>query len=178
VVTEKVAALTAVCCVKCLDWWVAARVVTCRIVEWTVDSFVPYKSPGMDGIFLVLLGGRFLVPYLVQIFRACLATGYIPAMWQQVNVVFVPKPSRNFIVNLGILDLSVAHCSYLRPWRGWKIHFLSNEILAFMPLHPNQHAYQAGRSVETALHQLVVWVEKALEQETALGVFLGIEGAF
>jgi len=48
-----------------------------------------------------------------------------------------------------------------------------------MPLHPNQHAYQAGKSVETALHQLVVWVEKAHDQqETALGVFLDIEGAF
>jgi len=45
-------------------------------------------------------------------------------------------------------------------------------------LHPNQHAYQAGKSVETALHQLV-WVEKALDQqEIALGVFLDIEGAF
>jgi len=33
--------------------------------------------------------------------------------------------------------------------------------------------------VETALHQLVVWVEKALDQqEIALGVFLDVEGAF
>jgi sugar/nucleoside kinase (ribokinase family) len=33
--------------------------------------------------------------------------------------------------------------------------------------------------VETALHQLVVWVEKALDhQETALGVFLDTEEAF
>jgi hypothetical protein len=33
--------------------------------------------------------------------------------------------------------------------------------------------------VETALHQLVVWVEKALDQqEIALGAFLDIEGAF
>jgi hypothetical protein len=33
--------------------------------------------------------------------------------------------------------------------------------------------------VDTALHQLIVWVEKALnQQETALGVFLDIEGAF
>jgi hypothetical protein len=48
-----------------------------------------------------------------------------------------------------------------------------------MPLHPNHHAYQAGKSVETALHQLVVWVEKALDQqETALGVFLEIEATF
>jgi hypothetical protein len=48
-----------------------------------------------------------------------------------------------------------------------------------MPLHPNQHAYQAGKLVEMALHQLVVRIEKVLDQqETALGAFLDIEGAF
>jgi hypothetical protein len=57
--------------------------------------------------------------------------------------------------------------------------FLRDEILATRPLHPNQHAYQAGKSVETALHQLVVRVEKTLDQqEIALGLFLHIEGAF
>ena len=57
--------------------------------------------------------------------------------------------------------------------------YLRDEALALVPLHPNQHAYQAGKSVETALHQLVVQVGKALDQqETALGVLLDIEGAF
>jgi hypothetical protein len=57
--------------------------------------------------------------------------------------------------------------------------FLRDEILAFTPLHPNQHTYQAGKSVETALHQLSVWVVKVLDQqETALGVFLDIDGVF
>ena len=47
------------------------------------------------------------------------------------------------------------------------------------PLHSNQHAYQAGKSVEKALHQLVVRIDKALDQqETALGVLLDIEGDF
>jgi len=55
--------------------------------------------------------------------------------------------------------------------------FLRDEKLALQPLHPNQHAYQAGKSVETALHLLVVRVEKALDQqESALGIFLDIEG--
>ena len=46
------------------------------------------------------------------------------------------------------------------------------------PLHHNQHAYQAGKSEETALHQLVVLAEKALDQkEIALDVFLDREGA-
>jgi hypothetical protein len=57
--------------------------------------------------------------------------------------------------------------------------YLSDEVLTLKPLHPNQHAYQTGKSVETALHQLVVQVEKALDQqEVALGVLLDIEGAF
>jgi hypothetical protein len=57
--------------------------------------------------------------------------------------------------------------------------YLRDEALAIVPLHPNQHAYQAGKSVETALHQLVVLAEKALDQQDiALGAFLDIEGAF
>jgi hypothetical protein len=53
-----------------------------------------------------------------------------------------------------------------------------DEALVTRPLDPNQHAYQAGKSVETALHQLVVRIERALDQqEVALGVFLDIEGA-
>jgi hypothetical protein len=48
-----------------------------------------------------------------------------------------------------------------------------------MTLHHNQHAYQAGKSVETALHQLTVWAEKvADQQETALSVFLDTERVF
>ena len=57
--------------------------------------------------------------------------------------------------------------------------FLRDGVLVSKPLHPKQHAYQTGKSVETALHQLVVRVEKALDQQdVALGVFLDIEGAF
>jgi hypothetical protein len=39
-----------------------------------------------------------------------------------------------------------------------------DEALARVRLHSNQHAYQAGKSVEAALHQLVVQVEKAHDQ--------------
>jgi hypothetical protein len=79
-----------------LVWQEAAKVVTCRRVVWATDSFAPYKSPGMDGIFPALLqeGREVLVPYLVRIFRTCLATDYVPTTWRQVKVVFIPKPGR------------------------------------------------------------------------------------
>jgi hypothetical protein len=56
--------------------------------------------------------------------------------------------------------------------------YLRDDVLALVPLHPNQQGYQAGKSVEKALLQVVVQVEKMLDQqEAALGVFLDIEGA-
>ena len=65
------------------------RVANYRTAEWAIDSLAPYRSPGLDGIFPALLqeGRRVVVPNLVRIFCACLATGYIPATWRQVKVV-------------------------------------------------------------------------------------------
>jgi len=42
VVTEELAAPSAACCAKRLDWWVAGRVVTYRRIEWAIDSSAPY----------------------------------------------------------------------------------------------------------------------------------------
>jgi hypothetical protein len=102
-----------------LDWQVAAKVVTYRTVVWAIDSFALYKSPGKDGIFPALLqeGREVLVPYLVRIFRTCLATGYVPTIWHLVKVVFIPKPGRDSYGGPKIIDLSALHHSCLRPWK-------------------------------------------------------------
>ena len=162
-----------------VNWQMAARIFTYRKVEWAINSFAPYKSPGMDGIFPALLqeGRGILIPYLVRMFRACLAMGYVPAIWRQVKVVFIPKPGRSSYC--GPRDFRpISLTSFLlKTMKRLVDRFLRDEVLVSKPLHPNQHAYQTGKSVETALHQLVVRVEKALDQqEIALGVFLDIEG--
>jgi hypothetical protein len=171
----------AACHTKRDDWQLAARIVTYHRVLWAINSFAPYKSPGMDGIFPALLqkGQEILIPYLIRIFRACLATGYVPSMWCQVKVVFIPKPGRNS--HCGPKDFRpISLTSFLlKTLERLVDRYLRDEVLALKPLHPNQHAYQAGKSVETALHQPVVRVEKALDQqEVVLGAFLDIEGAF
>jgi len=171
----------AACRATCVDWRVAARIFTYSRVELAISSFTPYKSPGMDGIFPALLqeGWEILIPYLVRIFRTCLATGYVPALWCQAKVVFIPKPSRSsYCGPRDFRPISITSFS-LKTMERLVDRFLRDEILVLQPLHPNQHAYQAGKYVETALHQLIVWVEKALDQqEIALGVFLDVEGAF
>jgi hypothetical protein len=51
--------------------------------------------------------------------------------------------------------------------------------LKLHPLHRNQHAYQTGKSTETALHHVVTRIESAIEhKETVLAAFLDIQGAF
>ena len=105
-----------------VDWRVAAGIITCRRVEWVIDSFVPYKSPGMDGIFPALLqeGREILIPYLARIFRACLATGYVPSLWRQAKVVFIPKPGRSSCC--GPRDcIPISLTSFL--WRDWWMDF-------------------------------------------------------
>jgi len=63
-VIEREAAPAAACRAKRLDRHMAARVVTYGRMVWAIDSFAPYKSPGMDGILPALLqeGQGVLIP--------------------------------------------------------------------------------------------------------------------
>jgi hypothetical protein len=56
---------------------------------------------------------------------------------------------------------------------------IRDDLLRKYPLHHNQHAYQTGKSPETALHNVVTRIENAIEhRDIALGAFLDIVGAF
>src|ERR1700712_8006 len=76
------------------DWRISKEVITVNKIKWAINLFEPYKSPGPDGIFLALLqqGFDILSPHLCRLFRASVATGYIPNNWKKVKVVFIPKP--------------------------------------------------------------------------------------
>ena len=57
--------------------------------------------------------------------------------------------------------------------------YLRDGPMVTLPIHRRQHAYQAGKSTESALHQLVGRIERAFDaKEYTLGVFFDIEGAF
>jgi hypothetical protein len=149
---------------KRLDRQVANRVVTYRRMGWAIAFFDPYKSPEMDGIFPAVLqeGREVLVPSLVKIFRACLASGYVPSAWRQVKVVFKPNPGRN--TYSGPKDYRrISLTSFLlKTMERLVDRYLRDEALAQSPLHPIQHAYSAVKSTETALHQTLVRVDKTL----------------
>jgi hypothetical protein len=93
--------------------------------------------------------------------------------------VFIPKPGRDSYGGTKDFRYISLTSFSLKTMERLLDRLLRDDILALMPLHPNQHAYQAGNSVETAIRQLVVQGEKAFDQqETTVGVFLDTEGTF
>lgn len=72
-------------------------IVTPDIVLWSIMSFKPYKSPGSDEIFPVMLkkSWHLIGDLLLLIFKSSLSLGYIPKSLQRVRVVFIPKPGKD-----------------------------------------------------------------------------------
>lgn len=157
------------------------KIITFERVEWAINSFKPYKSAGPDGIFPALLtnGTAKLTLTLVRVFRASLMLGYIPKLWREVKVVFLPKggnkppESPKSYRPISLMSFMLKTMEKLLDCH------LREETLNITPLHKLQFAYQKGKSTVTALHTIVHDIEKTLNRkETALCAFMDIEGAF
>jgi hypothetical protein len=100
-----------------------------------------------------------------------MAYGFIPTVWRQVKV----KPGKLYYA-----EAKVCHPSFLlKTMEKLVDRHIRDSALREHPLHRNQHAYQIGKSTETALHNVVTCIANAIEQkDLALGYFLDIQGAF
>jgi len=76
--------------------------------------------------------------------------------------VFIPKPGRSSYCEPRDFRHISLTSFLLKTMERLVDRFLRDDILVLLPLNPNQHAYQAVKSAEMALHQLVVRVEKGL----------------
>ena len=163
------------------DWKTAARIVSPEKVAWAIQSFEPYKSPGPDGIYPKLLqeGLDSCLGIITGVLRGSIAVGYIPARWKETRVVFIPKPGKNSYAEAGNFRPISLTSFFLKTLERLVDRYIRSDILKDHPLHGNQHAYQGGKSTETALHNVVGHIEKALEdKEVVIAAFIDIEGAF
>ena len=102
-----------------------------------------------------------------------------PKIWQKTNVVFIPKPGKqNYYDSKSFRPISLT-CFLLKALERCVELYLKSHILPKTPIHPNQHAYTADKSTDTALHCLVGKLENMLHHKhSALCTFLDIQGAF
>jgi hypothetical protein len=163
------------------SWSLAKRVVTPSKVGWAIKSFKPFKAAGSDGIFPALLqhGGDRLCNILTNIFRASIAFNFIPSSWRDVRIVFIPKPGRISYEDPRSYRAISLMSFFLKTSERLVDRYIGCTSLIEKPIHANQHAYQKGKSVNTAIHKVVHTIESAFDSgEFTLGVFLDIEGAF
>jgi Reverse transcriptase (RNA-dependent DNA polymerase) len=163
------------------NWLEASRIISEDKIRWAIAGFGPFKTAGEDWIFPALLknGIEVLIRPLHRIFIACLAFGYIPKPWRKVKVIFIPKPGRDsYEMAKAFRPISLTSF-FLKTMERIVDHKIRTGPLKRFPLHESQHAYQRGKSCETALHDLVERIEEALNHKSfAFGTFLDIEGAF
>jgi ribonuclease HI len=150
-------------------------------LRWAIGTFSPYKSPGTDTIYPVMLqkGLPIISRTLCRLFRVCLAWGYMPKAWRKVRVVFIPKPGRKDYSEAKSFRPISLSSFLLKTMEKLIDRHIRDTVLSRAPVHQNQHAYQPGKSTETALHALVSRAERAIHRrQYALGAFFDIEGAF
>lgn len=156
------------------------ELVSTEKVRWAINSFKPYKSPGKDGVYPALLQNTSMafVDRLCDTYRACLKLGYIPVSWQESKVIFIPKPGKNSYASSNAYR-PISLTSFLLKTLERIIEVELRSKISNSTLSRYQHAYCKGRSVESALHNVVHIIEKAFTvKNSTLGMFIDIEGAF
>ncbi|CAF4826717.1 unnamed protein product [Pieris macdunnoughi] len=163
------------------DWQVAHKIITNEKVTWAINSFLPFKAAGLDGIFPGLLrwSGNLIVDYLVSVFRACIAHRYIPLKWREVKIIFIPKPGKeDYTQAKSFRPISLTSFFLKTMERLGDLEIRSRVSLSKF-LHPNQHAYSSGKSTDSSLHNVVSRIGNSLKlKQSTHGAFIDIEGAF
>jgi ribonuclease HI len=151
-----------------------------RIAQ-AIQSFGPYKAPGGDAIYpvMILQAGPQLVKLLGVIYGVCMSMAYFPKCWRVARVCFIPKPGTRSKAEAKAyrpITLTSFFLKVLERLVYW--HLLENQDRP-LDLLRTQFAYRSGSSTEAALHSVIRKVEEMVyNKQFAFGLFLDIEGAF
>ena len=158
-----------------------AKFITVERTTEAIKSFGDTKAAGPDGIQPCVLKhlGPLALTRLCDLFKASYLLGYVPKVWRHSKVIFIPKQGKDDYAQARSFR-PITLSSFVMKTMERLVYWHVNEThLLERPLSVNQHAFQRGKSTESALTGLVSKIEGALEKEGyALGVFLDIQGAF
>lgn len=136
---------------------ISQDMITKNKIEWALFSFEKYKSPGNDQIYPIMLqkAWHFMGDYILNIYRASLNLAYIPKEWQRVNVIFIPKPGKDDYTSPKSFRPISLTSVLLKGLEKLMDRLIKDVMNDKSYLHKSQHAFQEGKSTETALHELV-----------------------
>jgi ribonuclease HI len=150
-------------------------------VKWSFQSFGSGKAAGPDELKPIVLQhlGNKSLEWVVKLYKTSLALSYVPSIWRESKVIFIPKPGKDdYSKAKSFRPISLT--SFL--FKGLErvvLNEMEREYLSVNPINQNQHAFRKGSSCDSALSSMVNEIEKSiLRGQYALGIFLDISGAF
>lgn len=149
-----------------------------KVVE-ALASFGPHKAPGPDGFKPVVLQNLpfEIITYVKKIYHVAVSTGYAPKVWRSMRVTFIPKEGKKDYGNAKAYR-PITLSNFLLKGLERVIQWYINEKIIKTPLYA-QHAYTVGKSCDTAISEVVDFVEKnTLRGQHVLAVSLDCSGAF
>ena len=156
------------------------EIVNVEAVRAAFKGFSPYKAPGIDGIYPILIQKALdiIENDIVYIYRMCLKEGKSPDRWLETKAVFIPKPGKADYCdpgNLRPICLSPFFSKGFERIVYWNIsdkHFKNDPC-------KNLYSYKESISTDDAIHSLVTKIEKAFEKkEVAIVLFMDMSAAF
>ena len=156
------------------------QVVNIEAVRAALKSFKPYKAPGNDGIYPIMLqqGLDIIEQDIVNIYRRCLREGKVPKNWLDTRVVFIPKPGKkdnSSAKNRRPISLASYFSKGLERIISWHL----NESVIRDKLDSNIYSYREGVGTEDAIHNLTTKIQKALDANLiCCVVFFDMSSAF
>lgn len=150
-------------------------------IKDAIGTLSPHKTPGPDEIIPVMLqkANEKCLKALQVIMQASLKFCYIPYEWREVKVVFIPKAGKSSydtpkafrpisLMSFGLKVLEKLIDAEIR-----------NNLTPEKGFSPCQHAYRKGRGTDSAIHDMLGFIEKNLENDKiTVACYLDIEGAF
>ena len=143
------------------DTEMIANISSFERMEAAINEFQPFKAPGPDGLYPVLLQKAWnqLKGFYHVIFQACMRCSYVPSAWKEGTGIFLPKPGKESYFE-AISSRMITLTSFQLKWleRLFMYHINEdNNVQA--KLSTSQYGFRAGISTETALHEFVRRVE-------------------
>ena len=159
--------------------WELDNFFTLDLLEKAINELPSGKAPGPDGIKNEVLRHlpREYKCHLLEQIRQSVRLSFLPTSWLEIETIYIkkankpnyntPKAYRPIGLSSSILKLS----ERLVNWRI-KSTVLKDGI-------PGQHAFTVNRSTETAISELINFIEKAkYNNMKAIILSIDIEGAF
>jgi ribonuclease HI len=154
-------------------------------VKWALNSFNAFKSPGEDGIFPIILQKSTSQIFCIvrDLFIASASLSHIPKSWRGTLVSFIPKADKDDLDEAKSYRPISLMSFTLKAMEKIVNRQLNETALKENPINKFQHAYQKGKSTDSALHEMLTTIECALYSRRGgpkfcLSTFIDISGAF